>query len=237
MSDPLKLRKLPRLREIADIAETGASEAGEITEAAESVEAIAAPEPTETAEATAPETGEITDVVETVETAEPPETVEPAEDTDADAGEIVEPTETVEAAPIAQAVETAAAEASAAAPRLDDLGWLYSQSPDAFSIEVTRDAALDEVSRAAAGLSSGSASYAFSSRNGNGLVYNLMVGSFADLIEVQQALGALPSAFENIRIRRLGAVQQEWCGQLDNLTPEQLMLVVDKCARQDTAAQ
>ena len=60
--------------------------------------------------------------------------------------------------------------------------------------------------------------------------FSLMFGAFPDLVGVQQALAELQPHFKSIRIRRLGALQTEWCSQLDNLTPEQLSLVLDKCA-------
>ena len=67
-------------------------------------------------------------------------------------------------------------------------------------------------------------------RDDDGMVYNLMVGAFSDLQDVKQALLALQPSFDSIRIRRLGAVQKEWCSKVDNLTPDQLLLVVEKCA-------
>ena len=72
--------------------------------------------------------------------------------------------------------------------------------------------------------------YAFSVRAGSGLQYSLMVGAFDDLADVQSALADLQPYFQSIRIRRLGALQSEWCEQLDNLTPEQLSLVLEKCS-------
>jgi hypothetical protein len=113
----------------------------------------------------------------------------------------------------------------------DDLAWLYRQSPESFSIEVLRDADREIVQSASKRLSGNRSARSFSSRVGGELVYNMMVGSFDNLIEVKQALGDLQSAFADIRIRRLGAVQQEWCAELDNLTPEQLLIVVEKCTR------
>ena len=138
-------------------------------------------------------------------------------------------------ATVADPITPATSEASPPSPtddvvRFDDLAWLYGQSPDAFTIEVLREASGPSVSDAGARIVPDRPIHAFSSRAGGALVYNLMVGSYRDLVEVKQALGDLQAQFDAIRIRRLGAVQQQWCGRLDNLTPEQLLLVVDKCA-------
>ncbi len=121
-------------------------------------------------------------------------------------------------------------EATATRVSFDDLAWLYRQSPDAFTIEVLRDAPRESVLAAAERIEVGSDIHAFSSREGDRFVYSLMVGSYADLVEVKQALGAVQYRFDAIRSRRLGAVQQQWCARLDNLTPEQLLLVLERCA-------
>jgi hypothetical protein len=115
--------------------------------------------------------------------------------------------------------------------RFNDLEWLYQQSPDAFSIEVMRDAERDAVLAAGRRIPESNDAYSFSSRESGSIRYNLMVGAYPNLVDVQRALGALQPRFDTIRIRRLGAVQRQWCDQLDNLTPEQLMQVIDKCSQ------
>ncbi|GJL81189.1 MAG: hypothetical protein DHS20C01_08230 [marine bacterium B5-7] len=114
--------------------------------------------------------------------------------------------------------------------RFNDLAWLYRQRDDAFSIEVIRDATRSEVEEAATMIDATDL-VAFSSRVGGELTYNLMAGSYPDLLGVKQALDGLKDQFDSIKIRRIGAVQQEWCSEIDNLTPEQLLLVIDKCVK------
>jgi len=60
-------------------------------------------------------------------------------------------------------------------------------------------------------------------------VYNLMIGPFANLLAIKEVLPQYQSRFEEIRIRRLGTFQIEWCERVDNLTPDQLLIIVDKC--------
>ncbi|MFT7530904.1 MAG: hypothetical protein ACI9FD_001913, partial [Gammaproteobacteria bacterium] len=112
----------------------------------------------------------------------------------------------------------------------DDLSWLYKQSSDDFSIELLREVDRQAISQAVEKIEAAELLASFSSIQNGEQVYNLLYGVFSDLRHVKQALSDLQTNFSTIRIRRLGAMQDEWCKKLDNLTPEQFLVVLDKCA-------
>ena len=111
----------------------------------------------------------------------------------------------------------------------DSLNWLYSQQNSAFAVELMRDVSRDIVIQAAAQMDTELQLVAFSKTGQSDTVYNLMIGPFANLSAIKELLPQYQSQFDGIRIRRLGTFQVEWCERVDNLTPEQLLIIVDKC--------
>ena len=112
---------------------------------------------------------------------------------------------------------------------IDSLEWLFSQQKSSFTIELMKDSNLKEINASIADIVTEHQFVAFSSDSKSGQVFNLMVGAFDDLRPIQQVLPLFQSQFEDIRIRRLGSYQEEQCEQVDNLTPEQLLIIVDNC--------
>lgn len=111
----------------------------------------------------------------------------------------------------------------------DSLNWLYSQQESAFAIELMRDISRDVVIQTASQMDTELQLVAFSKTRQLDTMYNLMIGPFANLLAIKEVLPQYQSQFEEIRIRRLGTFQIEWCERVDNLTPDQLLIIVDKC--------
>ena len=115
------------------------------------------------------------------------------------------------------------------AVEFDSLNWLYSQQGSAFAVELMRDISRDVVIQTASQMDTELQLVAFSKTRQLDTVYNLMIGPFANLLAIKEVLLQYQSRFEEIRIRRLGTFQIEWCERVDNLTPDQLLIIVDKC--------